>query len=194
MNKLTLVEKIIFESLNFENIFYHGSTDKKLLGKNGIHIGTKKAATQALESRIGVPAEGEWDGTRVYGNTLLAGRKKLELWDKTNVKGYYITTGFNVGKDISEEDYFPKDRNKKAVYSDKSEISFNSKPIVFPVKIIGRMSNTPNNPHNDVRANSMMMRNLKLNNAKSGYFYINDGEDEGSLSAVVPNASFLKIL
>jgi hypothetical protein len=39
--------------------WYHGSTNKGFFGKNGIHIGSKLAATQALESRIGVPAEVE---------------------------------------------------------------------------------------------------------------------------------------
>jgi hypothetical protein len=33
-----------------------------------------------------------------------------------------------------------------------------------------------------------------LGNAKSGYYYINDGEDYGSISAVVPDKTFLKIL
>ena len=55
------------------------------------------------------------------------------------------------------------------------------------------MSNTPNNPHSDSKANSMILRNMKLNNAKSGYFYTNDAEDEGSISAVLPDFSFLKL-
>jgi hypothetical protein len=56
------------------------------------------------------------------------------------------------------------------------------------------MTNSPNNPHSDDKANSMMIRNLRMGNAKSGYFYTNIGEDEGSISAVVPNSSFLRIL
>ena len=178
---------------NYHNkTFYHGSTDKNLEGRNGIHIGTKLAATQALEARIGVPSEGEWDGTREYGKTLLAGKKRLREIEQE--RGYYVTTGYNSGRDIPEEDYYPIERKERAVYSDRTPISFSSKPIIFPVQIIGRMTNSPNNPHSDDKANSMMIRNLKMGNAKSGYFYTNIGEDEGSISAVVPNASFLKNL
>lgn len=171
---------------NNTGIYYHGSTDKNLNGKNGIHVGTKKAATQALEARIGVPAEGEWDGTREYGKTLLAGKKRIGQMDKA--------TGFNCGSDMPQEDYYPTDRKERATYSDRTPVPFTCKPIVFPVKIIGSMSNWPGKPHNDMRANSMMIRNLKLGNAKNGYYYINDGEDYGSISAVVPDKSFLQIL
>jgi len=178
---------------NYHNTsFYHGSTDKNLEGKNGIHIGTKLAATQALEARIGVPSEGDWDGTREYGKTLLAGKKRLREIEQE--RGYYVTTGYNIGRDMPEEDYFPTDRKERAVYSDRTPILFTSKPIIFPVQIIGRMTNSPNNPHSDDKANSMMIRNLRMGNAKSGYFYTNIGEDAGSISAVVPNSSFLRIL
>lgn len=174
------------------NIFWHGSTDKNLAGKKGLHIGTKLAATQALQARIGVPANGEWDGTREYGKTLLAGKKTLEK--KNKELGYYCDTGYNCGNDIPEEDYYPTQRNKRATYSDGTPIPLNSKPIVFPVKIIGKMTNSPQNPYSDEKANLMMMRNLNMGNAKSGYYYINIGEDEGSISAVVPDSSFIKIL
>ena len=60
----------------YDEIFYHGTPDT-ISGTRGIHVGTKLAATQALEARIGVPAEGSWDGTREYGKTLLAGKKRL---------------------------------------------------------------------------------------------------------------------
>lgn len=62
MNIRYKIRELILESMN--DVFYHGSTDKGFHGKKGIHVGTKLAATQALEARIGVPAEGEWDGTR----------------------------------------------------------------------------------------------------------------------------------
>jgi len=175
-----------------ESIFYHGSTDKNLNGKMGIHVGTKLAATQALQARIGVPAEGEWDGTREYGKTLLSGKKTLK--NKYNELGYFCDTGFNCGRNVPEEDYYPTQRNERAKYSDGTPIPFNSKPIVFPLKIVGKMSNSPRTPHNDIRANSMMLRNLKLGNAKQGYYYVNDGEDSGSISAVVPDTSFLQII
>jgi hypothetical protein len=178
----------INENYNQQTIFYHGSTDKNLEGKRGIHVGTKLAATQALEARIGVPAEGEWDGTREYGKTLLAGKKTL-LKPENKWKG----TGFNCCN-VPEENYYPTERQERALYSDRTPIPFDSKPIVFPVMIIGNMTNTPNNPHSDTKANALMLRNLKIGNAKSGYYYINDGEDAGSISAVVPNKSFLKTL
>lgn len=178
----------IYEELNYENIFYHGSTDKNLLGKNGIHIGTKLAATEALEARIGVPSNGEWDGTKEYGKTLLSGKKTLN-----KPENRWKSTGFNAWN-VPEEDYFPTERQERATYSDGTPIPFNSKPIIYPVKIIGRMSNSQSHPYSDDRANSMMKRNLKNGNAKSGYYYTNKAEDEGSLSAVVPNASFLEIL
>ena len=180
--------QIFEENYAYESIFYHGSTDKKLEGKRGIHVGTKLAATEALEARIGVPAEGEWDGTREYGKTLLAGKKTL-----SRPENRFKDTGFNSGN-IPEEDYLPTEREERAMYSDKTPIPFDSKPIVFPVKIIGKMSNSPQSPHSDSRANGMIMRNLKLGNAKRGYFYTNEGEDAGSISAVVPDSSFLKIL
>lgn len=188
----TTIHDYLTESYNNYNVFYHGSTDKNLAGKKGIHVGTKLAATQALQSRIGVPVEGEWDGTREYGKTLLAGKNTLKK--KYHELGYFCDTGFNCGRDIPEDDYYPTERKERAKYSDGTPIPFNSKPIVFPVRIIGRMTNSPYKPHTDEKANSMMLRNLKIGNAKSGYYYVNIGEDYGSISAVVPNASFLQIL
>jgi hypothetical protein len=169
--------KKVYESFNESydsNIYYHGSTDKSLAGKRGFLVGTKLAATQALQARIGVPAEGSWDGTREYGNTLLAGQKTLSKKDKE--LGYYCSTGYNCGPDLPEEDYYPTEREERAKYSDSSNIPFDSKPIVFPIKIIGRMTNSPYNPHSDDRANSMMLRNLRMGNAKSGYYYENIGK------------------
>jgi hypothetical protein len=179
-----------FES--YDNVYYHGTTHKGFFGKNGIHVGTKLAATQALEARIGVPAKGEWNGKRVYGETLLAGQKTLERLSEK--RGYSLTTGYNCGSDIPEHDYYPTERTERATYSDRTEVPFECKPIIFPVRIIGNMSNGTWKPHNDARANGMMLRNLKMGNAKSGYYYINDGEDVGSISAVVPDGSFLQIL
>ena len=181
----------ILEGLLKENLiqFYHGSTDKNLSGKNGIHVGSKLAATQALQARIGVPAEGDWDGTREYGKTKMAGKKTLDRREKE--LGYYIKTGYNAGSSVPEEDYYPEERETKAKYSDGSVIDMSSKPIIFPVKIKGPMNNTPRNPKTDMAANSLMMRGLRKGNAKNGYYYINDGEDAGSISAVVPNKNWL---
>ena len=180
----------LYEEYIKNGIFYHGSTDKKLDGKNGIHVGTKLAATQALQARIGVPAEGEWDGTREYGKTLLAGQKTILKKEKE--LGYYCNTGFNCH--APEKDYYPTERKDRATYSNKIPIPFDCKPIIFPVKIIGKMSNSMYNPHSDIMANSLIMRALKKGNAKSGFYYINDGEDYGSISAVVPDKNFLEIL
>ena len=173
-------------------IWWHGSPNKSLSGKKGIHIGSKKAATQALESRIGVPSQGVWDGTREYGKTLLAGNKRLLELEKE--RGYMLITGYNAGKDLPNDDYYPTERTYRAKFSDGTEIPFDSKPIIYQVAITGKMTNSPSNPHSDQKANSMMMRNLKMGNAKSGYYYVNIGEDSGSISAVVPDASFLRIL
>ena len=186
-NWLLLIEASDIQNYN---LFYHGSTSKNLVGTRGIHVGTKLAATQALQSRIGVPSENEWDGTREYGKTLLAGKKRLQELEKQ--KGYFLTTGFNVH--VPEDDYYPTQKTEKANYSDGTPISLDSKPIVFAVKIIGKMTNSRFNPHSDSKANSMIIANLKKGNSKSGYYYVNEGEDEGSISAVVPNASFLQIL
>lgn len=172
------------------NKFYHGSTDKTLSGKNGIHVGTYRAAKEALEARIGVPAEGEWDGTREYGKTLLAGQ---DLLTKKQEAGIWCNTGFNCRSGI-KQNYYPTERKDRAKYSDGTPIPFDCKPIIFEVEIIGPMSNSIYSPHTDIKANSMMIRNLKLGNAKRGYYYENIGEDVGSISAVVPNKSFLKIL
>jgi len=180
----------LFES--FSNIFYHGSTDKMFLGKKGIHIGTYNAAKQALEARIGVPAIGEWDGTREYGKTLLAGKISLDRIEKE--EGRYVKTGYNCDDDIPDEDYYPTERKELPQYSDKSYIDLKCRPIIFPIKIVGEMTNTINTPHTDIIANSLMLRNLKLGNARRGYYYINDGEDVGSISAVVPNGRFLEII
>jgi hypothetical protein len=122
----------------------------------------------------------------------LAGKKRLKELERE--RGYYLITGYNTGNDVPEENYYPTEREYRATYSDRTVIPFNSKPIVFPVKIIGNMSNTPNNPHSDNTANGMMKRNLRMGNARRGYYYTNDAEDSGSISAVVPNASFLKII
>ena len=193
--KLTKILQSIILSEEQQRVgqFYHGSTDKNLSGKNGIHLGSKLAATQALQARIGVPAQGEWDGTRVYGQTLLAGKKTLDKREKE--LGYYIKSGYNVGSDVPEEDYLPTERKERAKYSDGTEVPMDSKPIVFPVKIKGPMNNTPYwGLKTDQMANVLMMRGLKKGNAKNGFYYTNDAEDEGSVSAVVPNKDWLEII
>jgi len=67
-----------------------------------------------------------------------------------------------------------------------------AKPAIFPVSITGPMTNTPNSPHDDFKANGMMAGQLKKGNAKRGYYYRNISEDGGSISAVVPSWNHLK--
>lgn len=174
-------------------LFYHGTTDKNLSGKTGIHVGTKASATQALQAKIGVPAKGEWDGTREYGKTLLAGKKTLKKMNL--IVGYDPIINFNATDDVPEEDYYPTERKKRATYySTKTLIPLNSKPIVFQVIIIGEMENTYDTPYTDEKANKLMDKKLKNEKANKGYYYINKWEDENSISAVVPNGSFLEII
>lgn len=165
--------------------FWHGTADRSLIGKNGIHVGTYEAAKQALEARIGVPAVGEWDGSREYGKTLLAGKKRLKELGPT---------GYNCGDDVPNDNYYPNERKKRATYSDRSPVPMDAKPDILSVKIIGRMSNTTFSPHTDAQANGLMRRSLNSGKAKSGFYYTNDGEDSGSISAVVPDKTFLEIL
>ena len=204
MNKIITINelrKLVFENNETAKKYgwWHGSTDKNFSGKRGIHIGTFKSATEALESRIGVPAEGSWDGTRIYKDTLLAGKKSLVRIAKE--RGYSfdnaLQTGYNAGspkESVPENDYYPEERIERPVYSDGTEIDLNSKPIVFQVRIIGSMTNTPRTPHSDSKANSLIRRGLTSGNAKRGFYYINDSEDRGSISAVVPDGSFLRIV
>ena len=50
-----------------KSIFWHGSPSGDLRGgKTGLHVGTKLAATEALEARIGIPAKGSWNGKKEY--------------------------------------------------------------------------------------------------------------------------------
>lgn len=172
-------------------LFYHGTTSSDLTGKNnGIHVGSKSAASQALHAKIGIPVEGYWDGTREYGKTLLAGKKTLEKMKYT--LGYDTIINFNAMEDVPEEDYYPRQRKTKACYFSTGKlIPIDSKPIILQVMIIGEMSNTYDTPYSDALANSMMYRYTKHKNAKSGYYYINEYEDKGSISAVVPDSGFL---
>lgn len=178
----------IYKNLKSDpDIFWHGTASQDLRGGlNGLHIGTYQAAKEALEATIGIPVKGEWDGKREYGKTKLCGQKRL----KTGEKGEYRITGYNC--DIPDNDFYPEENSNKATFSNRTEIPLNCKPIIFPCKIIGEMTNSRYNPHTDQMANSMMRGQLKKGNAKRGYYYTNDGEDAGSISAVVPNSKFIE--
>jgi hypothetical protein len=173
--------------LNSPDVFWHGSPSGDLRGgPQGLHIGTKIAAKQALEARIGIPAKGEWDGTREYGKTLLMGKKNMQKYRRMDI------TGFNC--DAPDEDYYPKDSRGKATYADGTAIPMTVNPDIFPVRIKGHMTNTAVRPHTDFRANSLMQRQLKLGRAKSGYFYSEEGEDTGSVAAALPDGTFIERL
>jgi len=174
--------------------WWHGSHDGTF-GPNtphAIHVGTHEAAKQALESRIGIPAKGEWDGTREYGKTLIAGQKTMKA------KGIF-PTGYNAGgpgKPIPNHDYLPTDPNapERATYAQGKPVPLDAKPNIFPVKIVGSMNNSTDTPYEDFKANGYMSAALKRGNAKNGYFYKNISEDEGSISAVVPSPAHLQRL
>ena len=156
--------------------YWHGSPSGQF-GSGVIHVGTKEAATQALEARIGVPAKDVWDGSREYGKTKLAGRKTL----MSRPRGIYLLTGENASP--PDEDYFPKGT---ATYGDGSKVPMSARPKIFSCRIVGKMFNSPFAPISDDVANSRIKRTKSM-----GYYYSNVGEDSGSVSACVPNASWL---
>lgn len=149
--------------------WFHGSPSGSMQGSfYGLHVGTERAAHEALEARIGSPAEGTWDGTRIYGQTKLKGSHGVRM---------------DTGERDTSEDHYPSGR---ANYSDGTPVAMDAVPEVFPVKITGPMTNTPQRPHPDYHANGYMAGQVKRGRAKSGYYYENVSEDEGSISAVVP--------
>jgi hypothetical protein len=149
--------------------WFHGTPSGDLRGGHyGLHVGTERAAQDALNARIGKPAEGTWDGTRIYGKTLLAGSY-----------GHGIASG----KRDTSQDYYP---SGNATYSDTSKVALDAIPEVVPVGITGPMTNTPRTPLGDWQANGIMSGQVKRGRAKSGYYYENVAEDAGSISAVVP--------
>jgi hypothetical protein len=168
-------------------VYWHGSPSGDLRGSDyGLHLGTKQAASEALHSRIGVPAKGEWNGEREYGKTKLAGKKTLRQIDP---RGYNLT-GHNVN--APDEDYFPHQHPSKPKYANGEEIPRNAHPSIKQYRLIGPMSNTRHNPHPDFKANGYMKAALKKGTARSGYFYKNQGEHAGSISAVVPNGKHIR--
>ena len=167
-----------------DDLWWHGSASGDLRGGvSGLHLGTKEAALDALRASIGVPADGSmWDGTREYGKTLLAGKNTL------NKMGRYLITGHNVY--APDEDYYPHQHPKGMPWvGNRVPVDPTWKPFLRPFKIVGKMNNDVYHPHSDRGANASMKASLTKGNAKNGYYYRNIGEDEGSISAVVPNGS-----
>jgi hypothetical protein len=166
-------------------VFWHGTPSGDLRGSHyGLHLGTKDAAREALESRIGVRADGkDWDGTSKYGETLLAGSvtlKRVGRW----------ASGYNTG--LPENDFLPTERKYRAKYSSGEEVSMGSRPSLDAYRVVGAMKNKINRPLTDSGANNSMIRDIKNGTAVTGRYYINDGEDAGSISIVVPNGNFVE--
>lgn len=155
-------------------IWWHGSPSGDMRGgTTGLHLGTKQAAREALNARIGTPAKGDWSGDRIYGNTRLLGKKQF---------GYPGPSGYS-SRHAPDTEHFP---TGDAEYSGGKKIPLNVRPDLFPVRLRGPMTNTPATPHEDFKANGYMAAQLKRGTAKRGYYYENVGEDAGSISAVVP--------
>lgn len=163
---------------------WHGSPNGAVGGGKpsyGVHVGTHEAAKQALEARIGKPHEGSWDGTREYGKTMLNRDQEHHQFNPAD------RTWTN-----TVDKHPPTLPSSPMKYSDSSVAPMSARPNIQPVRIVGRMTNTPQNPHEDFKANGMMAGQLKRGRAKSGYFYRNVGEDEGSVSAVVPRRAHVE--
>lgn len=171
-------------------IYYHGSATGDLRGgPSGLHLGTHEAARQALSARIGHPLHGHWDGTRQYGQTKLMGKNSLRK------RGEHIT-GYNV--DAPDHDYYPHEHKKGlpvASYRGEGKdvkVEPHHTPRIRAYKITGPMTNSHQNPHGDSQANGLMRGLKRRGKPKRGFFYKNDGEDYGSISAVVPDASHIQ--
>ena len=174
------LQRMVDEKMKKVCAYWHGTPSGDLRGgPSGLHIGTKQAATEALEARIGIPADGRgWDGTREYGKTLLCGKNTLK-------QRKIFPTGFNC--DIPDNDFYPIESLKHTPY-----LSLSMKPAVKKYKLLCPMTNTNMSPHGDWKANGYMSASLKRGNAKRGFYYKNDSEDYGSISVVVPNGSCVK--
>lgn len=162
-------------------IWYHGSASGDLRGgKQGLHLGTFLAAKQALEASIGAPVDGEWDGTRAYGKTLLCGKNSLK-------RKSISVTGFNCV--APDDDFFV---TKEMTMRWTKYLTPEMKPAIKKYHIICPMTNAPQNPYHDWKANGYMRGLLKRGIAKRGFYYKNESEDYGSISAVVPNGTCVK--
>jgi len=175
-----------------DGVFWHGSPSGDFVGSPvGLHVGTFEAARDALEARIGTPADGtHWDGTRTYGETLL---------NRDQVRHVFKPHGDRPGGTFTREitKRPPEFPNGKATYGDGTPIPLDAKPDLFPVRIVGPMSNTPDTPHPDYKANGYMRAQITRGRAARGYYYDNVGEGvvrdplsgqlKPNISAVVPN-------
>lgn len=176
-------------------VWYHGSPTGFPGLAGPVHVGTYIAARQALEARIGVPADGKgWDGTREYGKTLLAGKDTLEAFESRTRPYYnkYPQTGHNSGDDVPRHDYYPKERARIPTYTRKQiPMTMDMRPAVRAYQINGPMKNTPSTPYSDSTANRLAKAQETKGTGTNGFYYKNIGEDGGSISAVVPSHKHL---
>lgn len=164
-----------------DKTWWHGTPyggPSSTAGETGVHVGTREAAREALNARIGHRADGQdWDGTQEYGKTLLAGKKTLQRLGR-------YPTGYSVS--VPQEDFYP------GQHLDPMQPPMSARPAIFPVKIVGPMSNTERSPHEDFAANGRMKSLLQRGIARKGFYYTNVSEDAGSISAVVPSWDHLQ--
>jgi len=106
--------------------------------------------------------------------------------------GHYYTpsvqTGFNA--DAPDKNYYPEPG--AAHFSDGSPVPMNAKPDVRMYEITGAMGNSPSTAYSDTKANALAKAQVTRGRGVHGFYYENDGEDAGSISAVVPSAKHLK--
>lgn len=170
-------------------VWYHGSPTGQPGEKGPVHLGTLIAARQALEARIGVPADGlGWTGNREYGKTLLAGQDTLDRFAAGAYYNKYPKSGYNM--DAPKEDYYPKAGSAK--FGDGSPVPLSAKPSVRAYQITGSMSNHTGAPYSDAKANGFAKAQQSRGYSKNGFYYKNEGEDSGSISAVVPSRNHLR--
>jgi hypothetical protein len=176
---LAKAQAMVDEKLASVGAMWHGTPSGDLQGgTTGLHIGTRQAATEALEARIGIPADGKgWDGSREYGKTLLAGKDRIN----SGQFGKYRLSGYNT--DAPNADYYP---TKMPTVGKSVPVDPTWKPWLRPVLIVGEMTNTRSSPISDAAANRKIQR-------KRGAFYTNEGEDAGSVSAVLPNGESVRV-
>ena len=181
-------QRMVDMKLSASGGYWNGTPSGNLRGGvSGLHIGTKQAATEALEARIGIPADGRpWDGTRKYGETLLAGRDQVA----SGQFGQYRNTGYNSRSPRGA--FYARDYEMPTV-GDGVKVDPDWKPYVRPVLVVGETSNTQRSPMSDSRANATMKGQITRGTAKRGFYYRNEGEDYGSVSAVFPNGDAVRV-
>jgi hypothetical protein len=176
---MATAQRMVEDRLKDMGALWHGTPSGDLRGgRTGLHVGTRQAAMEALEARIGIPADGKgWNGDREYGETLLAGKDHIN----SGQFGKYRLSGFNM--DAPKEDYYP---SKMPTVGEGVSIDPKWKPWLRPVLIVGEMTNNKWHPISDEAANRRIKR-------KRGAYYKNEGEDSGSISAVLPDGGHIRV-